>query len=373
MEIKKKTAIVILAHSDFESLEISLYVHSKFLNKDNTIYILQNGRGTYDCERTYRVAKRYENLYPKNIKVIDNIEPNYPYYSIKKLLNSNIMQQYDYICKMDDDTFPIDSNWLDNLCDCYEDSYKKYGDQLAYITGIVNNNSWGFVQILEKMELKDEYFSKYSREHYVGNEDYKYGDEMGKVLVDKNTITYGVDAGIWRIPYISRWVHKKTTLNYKDYLAHFNTKEYIEVDNKRRYSINCILFKKEFWNDICNEKDKYNYDDEHLCFLYSFYNNKKIIASCNVPLIHIFFNTQREENKDLIPLIRDYYEKEFNLPYPISICKNKEIENENRIRFNQNNNNNYIKLNIIDLIFSIHENDRRKMFIIFGIRITLKK
>ena len=70
--IKKKLAIVILAYADYESLELALATHSKFsVNHGVPIFILQNGRGTYDCERTYAVAKRYQQLFPKIIKVID--------------------------------------------------------------------------------------------------------------------------------------------------------------------------------------------------------------------------------------------------------------------------------------------------------------
>ena len=65
MNIINKTAIVILAYTDFESLEISLCLHAKYYNNNADIFILQNGRGTYDTERTYRIAKRYENLYSK--------------------------------------------------------------------------------------------------------------------------------------------------------------------------------------------------------------------------------------------------------------------------------------------------------------------
>lgn len=65
MNIINKTAIVILAYTDFELLEISLSLHAKYNNHNADIFILQNGRGTYDTERTYRIAKRYENLYSK--------------------------------------------------------------------------------------------------------------------------------------------------------------------------------------------------------------------------------------------------------------------------------------------------------------------
>ena len=68
----KKIAIVQLCFADFESLEISLAAYVKLTTPDIHIYLLQNGRGTYDTERTYRVCQRYAKLYPKT----DNIARN---------------------------------------------------------------------------------------------------------------------------------------------------------------------------------------------------------------------------------------------------------------------------------------------------------
>lgn len=376
MNIINKTAIVILSYSDFESLEISLSLHSKYSRHNADIFILQNGRGTYDCERTYRTARRYETLYPKQIKVIDWIKPQKPYFAIKELLSSELMKNYEYICKMDDDTFPITDTWLNDLCKCYEDSYGKYGDNLAYITGLINNNPWGFARVLKIMNLEELYFKEYSRAHYVGLKDYNYGKGNNLEIFDNDKISDSAGGTIWRHAYIARWIHEKTTLNRLEYIKMTSDKFYEEIDNGKRYSINCMLFKKEFWNKICEKTDRRDADDEHLCFLYSYNNDKKIISNLKVPLVHLFFFTQREENKDLIPVIRDYYSKVIKAPYPISICENKEYENENRLRFlenaiNKNINKNNRK-NISDFIFSITKNDKYRIITILGIKITLK-
>ena len=373
MNIIDKTAIVILTCADFESLEISLAMHTKYNSHNADIFILQNGRGTYDCERTYRVAKRYENLYPKQIKVIDFISPKVPYLSIKELLNNKIMSKYDYICKVDEDTFPITDNWLNNLCKCYEEYYSKYGDNLGYVTGLVNNNPWGFPRVLKLMNLEDGYFKEYSRFHYVGSENYDYGKDNNLKLINNTEISDSGFGTVWRMPYISRWIHEKTTLNHLEYIKNTADKGYEEIDNGKRYSINCILFKKEFWNNI----DIGDYDDEHDCLIYCYNNDKKIISALNVPLVHLFFFTQREENRDLIPIIRDYYSKVINAPYPIAICEDKRLENENRLRHLENiiwqTNNRTIKRNICDFIFSISEDVKYRIITIFGFKITLKK
>ena len=46
-----------------------------------------------------------------------------------------------------------------------------------------------------------------------------------------------------------------------------------------------------------------------------------------------FFYTQREENKDLVPVIRNYYADMWNLQFPISINIDRVVEIENRLRY----------------------------------------
>lgn len=376
MDIRDKTSIVILAYEDFESLEISLYCHSRVIPKGVDIYILQNGRGTYDSEKTYGVAKRYETLFPTQIKVIDWIKPQPPYLSIKELLKSKIMDKYDYICKMDDDTFPLTSDWFDRLCKCYEESYTKYGDMLGYVTSLINNNAWGFSRVLKFMNIEEEYFSTYAREHYVGSELFKEYDPYR--LISSDEISDSGFGTIWRNAYISRWLHSKTTLNHEAYIESVKEKCYEEVNNGSRFSINCILFRKDFWFNI----DIGSIDDEHQCAIYCKNRDKKIIACLNIPMVHLFFYSQREENKDLLPIIKEYYEKRFALPFPISMSRNKEYENECRLKYIEDNYLNRVddicgfinkKSNMLDFLFSIESNYRYTIFTILGMKITVKK
>lgn len=266
MSIKEKTAIVLLAYADYESLELTLAAYASFIKNDEKLFILQNGRGTYDCERTYRVAKRYASLYPRNIEVVDDIPQGYPYYSIKTLLASERMKKYDYICKVDDDCFPLTRTWFDDLCTCYEDSAKTYGDSLGYVTSLVNNNPWGFDKILDIFEKREEFFNVYAREHKAGGKG--YGTER---IYGKNEIHAGCCGTVWGNAYISRWVHRFSTMAPEEYVKRTTDLGYAEVDNTKRYSINCMLFRKEFWNAI----DMDSHDDEHQCFMYCKEHGKK--------------------------------------------------------------------------------------------------
>jgi len=361
MNIRNKIAVVLLAYADFESLEIALAAHTKFLPEDVHLFILQNGRGNYDCERTYSVAKRYEYLFARNVKVVDWIAPQAPYYAIRALLNSEMMQEFDYICKVDDDVFPLQSDWLDRLCECYEVSHEKYGDSLAYVTSLVNNNSFGFAELITRSYLKDEYFDKIAR---LPIEHMPYCEEAG-------IFRYEFDSkwdAIWRLPYISRWLHSKTTLNPEHYIDITKKLPDVEFNAKERYSINCMIFRKQYWNDIFMGDS----DDEYSSQMYCKENNKKIVVRLSVPFVHLFFFTQRDENKDLLPLIRECYQNWLDLPFPVSLCPLKEYENENRLRFLEKQMSRK-KESLLEHIFSLKNRGDHKVITICGIKIKINR
>lgn len=330
--IKSRTAIVQLAYSDYESLEISLANFSKYFHDDTKFFILQNGRGTYDTERTYRVAKRYEKLFPNNIEVVDDIPPQKPYRALMELFNSKRMDNFDYICKVDDDVFPLDPQWFEKLCSSYEKEYSLHGENLAYVTGLVNNNPYGFKQIIDRnSELSKEYYSEVARTHIAGYPE-KSDYYVKQHIVDKNIIDDDVCGTIWQLPYVSRWLHQKTTLQPEEYVSMCEKWPTEKIYNKR-YSINVMLFEKNYWNKIRNDSTKLRDDDEFLSELYCKNMGKYVSADLSNPFVHLFFYSQREENRDLIDPIRSVYEERLGLPFPISIQVNREIELENRLRY----------------------------------------
>lgn len=326
--IKPRTAIVQLAYADYESLEISLANFCKYFDDTTKFFILQNGRGTYDTERTYRTAKRYERLYPNNIEVVDDIPPQRPFYALKELFNSKRLEGFDYICKVDDDVFPVRADWFDKLCECYEDEFAHHGDNLAYASGLVNNNPFGFKQLVTRnKQLHDEYYSKYARLHRAGNP-VKNEYYQGPHIVQKEEIDDDVCGTVWQLPYLARWIHKKTTLLPDSYIEMCNKWPVVKLRNKR-YSINVMLFDKDFWNRIDNGRSD---DDELLSEQYCKTFNKYVAVDLSNPFSHLFFFSQREENRDLIDPIRDLYEKRLEHSYPVALQSNRVIENENRLR-----------------------------------------
>ena len=332
-ELKSKTAIVILAFAEYESLELSLATHARFsVDAGVPIFILQNGRGTYDTERTLSVGKRYEKLFPQTIRVIDHIPPQKPYLAIRRLFEEELFGEYAYIIKLDDDVMVLTPDWIDTLIDCYIRSRDRYGEDLAYVTSLVNNNPYGFKQLLARNEaLSREYFADLARPHMIGCAP---DDSRNPYrLVPKETVYGGGFGTIWQLPYIARWIHEKTTLRPACYVDLTKDFGLAEVDARERYSINCMLFRKELWKEMSNGGT----DDELMLHEYCMLNRKRIVADLSLPMVHLAFYSQREELRDTFSQIRDVYTAYLALPFPIAMCGDRMIEVENRLRFMEKN------------------------------------
>ncbi len=133
-----------------------------------------------------------------------------------------------------------------------------------------------------------------------------------------------------RYPYIARWLHMHTTLNVPEYVNKCSNQADFCFDPEQRMSINCILFKKGFWNVVENASP---HEDEHRMHMWCKEHKPNIVVCPKALMVHLLYNSHREENKDMMPQIKAYYQKFLNLNYPISICSDINYENEARLRW----------------------------------------
>ncbi len=320
-----RVAIFMLACRDYEAMELSLACHMAYLPADTRFFILQNCRGSYDADRTLAVARRYERLFPRAVSVVDDIPPGPPYRSIAALLASPRFAEFDLICKVDDDAFPIAPGWLDALLACREAALAGSNRPLAYVTPLINNNVWGCPQTLDAMGLRAEYLAEAALEHQVGA-----GTEDAPArIVPASEIDTGTCGTIWGYPHIARWLHRRTTLDPDRFIAATRGLGPAEVPNHERYSIGCILFRKELWARI----DDGGSDDEHMLHQYCKRTNQRIVCARSVPFVHLAYFSQREENRDIVETARQVYEPRLGHPFPIAMRASRLLEIEARLRW----------------------------------------
>lgn len=324
------TAIVIVACRDFEALEVGLACHIAFGSDDIPIIILQNCAGSFDAEYTLKVARRYQRLYPNRITVADTAPAGNQYLGISNLLKSDLLAQYDYILKVDDDAFPISSGWVEQMQNAWRSESQEHGEKLAYVTPLINNNCWGFKRMIEIMGIEEEYFADIARDHFVGNGSEKFPKEFRTA----SQIDIGAHGTIWGSPEIARWVHEKSTLQPGTFIAACKDLGIVPVPSHERYSIGAILFRKQFYFDIDDqsEKDK-NKDDEGMMHAYCSENNMRIACLQSVPFVHLAFYAQREDNRDVTQRVSKFYDSYLNMTYSIRANETQQDRIEARLRY----------------------------------------
>jgi hypothetical protein len=323
-----RTAVLMLACRDYEATELALACHMAYLPEGVHFFILQNCRGTYDAERTLSVARRYEQLFPRTVTAVEDIQPDTPYRSISSLLASERFKGVDFVCKVDDDAFPLSAGWLDTLLETYRSAESESSREPAYVTPLINNNTWGFAEVLGILGLREAYLRDAAMEHRIGS-----GDTMNPFrILSKEEIFTGANGTVWAYPHIARWLHTNTTLQPDRFLSATKSLTPCDVPSKDRYSIGCILFRKSLWPLI----DDGGIDDEHMMHQYCRRKRLRIVCARSVPFVHLAYFSQREENRDLVEVARTVYEQRLGLPFPIAMRQSRLLEIESRLRFLEN-------------------------------------
>lgn len=318
----KRVAIVLLACSDYESLEVSLACHAAYLPAQADLFVLQNCRGTYDAERSLAVGQRYARLFPGRIHVVTGNKPAKPYRAIAALLATEHLAAFDLVCKVDDDSFPIAPGWLDALVRAYAAAAAAAGPPLAYVTPLINNNCWGFAETIEVMGLEAAFAAEMARDHWVG-------EPAERRFVPAGRIDRGGHGTIWQAPHLARWLHARTTLEPDRFIAATRGLSDVTVPGDERYSINCMLFAPALWRRV----DDGSGEDEHMLHQHCLRTGERILCVRSVPFVHIAYFPQREENRDLVADIRRVYEARLGHPFPLAMRASRDLEIEARLRW----------------------------------------
>jgi hypothetical protein len=294
-------ALIILTCYDFESLQLTLKAIEHTVDEKEKIIIILNGIDTLASAIVERISRSWASENPNNRFVVRPLcSGAMAYFAIKEVLSEyQPLVGIKYICKIDDDIIPLKKHWLNNLASNYLD-LSKISD-VGFVTGLINNNCWGFNELLDIFDKRPEYTSMFN---------YKTRGRTSSKLKpgEVNNGTYG---NIWQEPYLAWWIHQWTSLNICSFLTKTRDLAIKEIPPNTSYSIGCIFFERQFWLDLNHE----NYGsmlDEEMINLKCQIEGKAKWALMDQPIIHLFYFNQRLANRDILDDILNSLGSYFN-------------------------------------------------------------
>lgn len=290
---KKNRVLLLLAAYDYESLHLTLESLSHTLENDERVVVILNGKRGIRSAVVEDVARAWSAGSPNRVI----IKPlNYgldAYTSISEVIQKlPIIQSAEFICKIDDDLIPLKKGWVDSLHQAYLDLEKKEGP-IGFVTSLINNNPWGFKQLVYLYDKDEEYQQIMNFESLSGT---------GRVPAGQ--IADGRLGTVWQYPYLAKWVHSWTMLDIPQFINKTANEGIKEVGLDLHYSIGCMFFRKELWTSLHLLESDSNFD-ELLIHEYCQKNRLRKFAVMNEPMGHLFFYVQRLPNRLMMPQIKE--------------------------------------------------------------------
>ena len=302
MEDIYKRALLVLASYDFEALQITLKALEYTIDPHEKIIVVLNSKRRYYGEIVEVIAREWAKKNPSHRFVIRPLcSGGDPYWAIREVLEESILLKgIEYFCKIDDDIIPLKNGWLNRLADSYHQLFCRKKN-IGFTTGLINNNSWGFSELIDIFDKEGEYVQ-------INNHKSRAG---GVPYVDVNSISDGIFGTVWQYPYLARWIHQWTSLRIDEFINKTKKMKLKEIPQETYYSIGCVFLKKSLWIDLDMPKDQSVFDE---AFLYRqcTENNLTKWAVMNESMIHINYSMQRFPNRDLLPIIVESLSHHFN-------------------------------------------------------------
>jgi hypothetical protein len=284
-------ALVVLAAFDYESLQLTLFALDHTVDPSEKIVVILNGKRNFASERVERMAREWASHRSATRFVVRPLcAGQLAWFGLTEIIAGyEPLKNVDYICKIDDDIIPLKKGWLNNLADTYHLLEKE--KKMGFTTGLINNNSWGFAELVNLFGKKAEYDGMYNYQTKAG--------EFEERLVPPYSIDSGLNGTVLQYPYLGWWIHQWTSNNIPAFLQKTAALSPTRIPDNTHYSIGCIYFEKALWLsiDLKNYKSKF---DELLIQVKSREEGREKWAVMSEPMIHLFYRTQRIANRDIV-------------------------------------------------------------------------
>lgn len=297
--------LLILASYDYESLQMTLRGLDHTLLNGEKVVIILNGSDSLPSRIVEYVARKWSAKKPNERFVIRPLaSPIEPFFAIKEVIqNSSLCKDIQYICKIDDDIIPLQKNWLQHLFDQYQELAQD--KEIGFVTGLINNNCWGFNELVLLFDKMNEYRNIHCYKTVAGWE--------GNRIVEEGKIDVGEFGTIWQYPYLARWIHEWTSFQIAEFIRKVNRLNIKLIPAETYYSIGCILSEKKFWIALDAEAHSSKID-EKIIHNYCLATGRQKWAIMNEPMLHLFYNNHRLINSDLLLPIGLALSKHFDDP-----------------------------------------------------------
>lgn len=182
------------------------------------------------------------------------------------------------------------------------------------VIGLINNNCWGFAELIKIFGKENEYAHMFNYTSLAGDHSER------KVAPGK--IDIGSGGTVWQYPYLAWWIHQWTSNAISEFIDKTNGLALQQVLPSVHYSIGCIYFEKEYWLSMEPQRFKSTFD-ELLLHKYCEQDQKEKWVVMDEPMIHLFYRTQRQANqvilKDILPeLAKHFNDETFKKIEPLS-------------------------------------------------------
>lgn len=313
-----KHCLIILASYEYETLQMTFKaLDHTIIEKDLPIVIILNGENTYNGTKVERISREWASAGVDRYVVKPQAAGTEPLFAVQEVINDfPVAKNSKYILKIDDDLIPLKKGWVTELAELHEKMEAQHG-KIGFVTGLINNNTWGFNELLTIYNKRAEYerFMNHPSRAGVNKE----------FLVPAGKVNLGLAGTVWQYPSLAAWLHEWTSFDLPTFVEKTKGLGIKEVDLDTHYSIGCIYSARELWEEIKPHNSNF---DELLIHRYCLKHGLRKFALMSQPFVHLYYFTQRLANSYLIPGFMDSFASYFNDP---SFKEIKNITLEDRL------------------------------------------
>ncbi|HXH99817.1 MAG TPA: hypothetical protein VNI52_06090 [Sphingobacteriaceae bacterium] len=317
--MKHNYCILLLASYDFEAIQLTLKSLDHTVTEIGVpiIVILNGGSASYKGSKVEKICRDWARSGVNRHIIRPVASGKEPLFAIQETIASfDLLKDIKYILKIDDDLIPLKPGWATDIANLYHNSEEKYGN-IGFTTGLINNNSWGFKELLTIYDKWEEYRSFMNHA--------SLGGRNLEIAVKAGAVDTGLNGTIWQYPALAAWLHEWTSFEIPLFISKTKDLKVEEIAITTHYSIGCMYSHKDLWLNLVPEGDNF---DELLIHQYCLKNNLKKFAAMYQPFLHLFYFKQRLANAYLFPGFMENLARHFNDPTFQNIIR---INNEDRL------------------------------------------